>query len=59
MTPGGVENGAIELAVLKIPYMDLRSCSSPSRSHFSPGLNLKTPRSRRSSPYLKESMIDR
>ena len=22
MAPGGVENGAIELAVLKIPYMD-------------------------------------
>ena len=26
MTPGGVENGAIELAVLKIPYMVPRSC---------------------------------
>ena len=26
ITPGGVENGVIELAVLKIPYMDLRSC---------------------------------
>ena len=26
MTPGGVENGAIELAVLKIPYMHPRSC---------------------------------
>ena len=26
MTLGGVENGAIELAVLKIPYMDPRSC---------------------------------
>ena len=25
MTPGGVENGAIELSVLKIPYMDPRS----------------------------------
>ena len=40
MTPGGVENGAIELAVLKIPYMDPRSCLQPSRSHFSPGLKL-------------------
>ena len=25
MTPGGVENGAIELTDLKIPYMDPRS----------------------------------
>ena len=40
MTPGGVENGAIELAVLKIPYMFRDCVSSPSRSHFSPGLKL-------------------
>ena len=26
MTPGGVENGAIGLAVLKISYIDPRSC---------------------------------
>ena len=40
MTPGGVENGAIELAVLKISYMFRDRVSSPSRSHFSPGLKL-------------------
>ena len=40
MTPGGVENGAIELSVLKIPYMDPDRVYSPSRSHFSPGLKL-------------------
>ena len=40
MTPGGVENGAIELAVLKIPLWTRDRVSSPSRSHFSPGLKL-------------------
>ena len=40
MTPGGVENGAIELAVLKIPYMARDRVSRPSRSHFCPGLKL-------------------
>ena len=40
MTPGGVENGTIELAVLKIPIWIRDRVSSPSRSHFSPGLKL-------------------
>ncbi|KAI6648184.1 hypothetical protein LOD99_11993 [Oopsacas minuta] len=38
MTAGGVENGAIELAVLKSPMWTRDRVSSPSRSHFSPGL---------------------
>ena len=40
MTPGGVENGAIELAVLKSPIWTRDRVSSPSGSHFSPGLKL-------------------
>ena len=41
MTPGGVENGAIELAPSsKSPILTRDRVSSPSRSHFSPGLKL-------------------
>ena len=56
MTPGGVENGAIELAFLKSPICTRDRVSSPSRSHFCPGLKLQTPRSLSSNPYLKEFM---
>ena len=41
MTSGGVENDTIELYVLKNPLYGSRDrVSSPSRSHFSPGLKL-------------------